>query len=89
MSVDPTTGTIFVSKSKLPGTYYLKVTGSLPDYVTNSFDVFTITVLLPIPINYPPLFSTSLSDTTVPLMTSSIYTFPSITDQNSGDSPNI
>ena len=78
MSVNPTTGTIFVSILKPAGTYQIKVTGSLPDYVTTKSEIFTITVTPP--INYPPLFSSPLTDITVPLMTSASYVFPSITD---------
>ena len=66
MSVDPTTGAIFVSKNKPEGTYEVKITGMLHDYVTTTSVVHFITILPP--INYPPLFSTSLSNVTVPLM---------------------
>jgi len=31
MDVNPTSGTIFVSSAKLPGTYKIKVKGVLPD----------------------------------------------------------
>jgi hypothetical protein len=42
MSVDSTTGSIFVSKLKPNGTYYVKVVGTLTDFVTKSSSVFTI-----------------------------------------------
>lgn len=78
MSVNPTTGAIFVSILKPVGTYSIKVTGILPDYVTTTTAIFTI-IVTPA-INYPPLFSSNLTNVTVPLKTSQSYVFPSITD---------
>ena len=34
--MDSKTGSIFVSKSKPPGTYYVKIIGNLPDNSTDS-----------------------------------------------------
>ena len=51
MSVDSSTGTIFVSKSKPAGTYTVKVIGTLPDLESSNSAVFTITI-----INTAPVF---------------------------------
>jgi hypothetical protein len=51
MSVDSSTGTIFVSKSKPAGTYTVKVIGTLPDQVSSNSAVFNITI-----INTAPVF---------------------------------
>ena len=78
MSVDSTTGSIFVSKSKPAGTYTVKVIGTLPDLVTTTSAIFTIIV------NTAPVFSSALSNVTVPLMKSVNYPFPSIIDPDPG-----
>jgi hypothetical protein len=44
LSVNPFTGTICVSDKKLPGTYKIKVIGTLPDLVTTYSADFTIII---------------------------------------------
>jgi hypothetical protein len=74
MSVDSATGSIIVSKSKPAGTYTIKVIGTLPDLVTTTSAIFTIKV------NTVPVFSSALANVKAPLMSSTNYPFPSITD---------
>jgi len=83
MSVDSATGSIFVSKSKPAGTYTVKVIGTLPDLVTTSSAIFTIK------INTVPVFSSTLTNVTAPLMTSTNYSFPSITDPDVGATTSV
>jgi hypothetical protein len=54
LSVNPSTGTIFVSDKKLPGTYKIKVIGTLPDLVTTYSAYFTINIT---ESNNPPYFT--------------------------------
>jgi hypothetical protein len=49
MSVNPTTGNIFVSIKKPAGTYNIKVTGILTDYVTTTSAILTIKITVPAP----------------------------------------
>jgi hypothetical protein len=42
MSVNPATGSIFVSMSKPIGNYIIKVIGTLPDLATLNSAIFTI-----------------------------------------------
>jgi hypothetical protein len=56
MSVDPATGTIFVSKLKPIGTYTIKVIGTLPDLATSTSAIFKINVVE----NTVPVFSSPL-----------------------------
>ena len=49
IGVDSSNGTIYVSKFKPPGTYQVKIIGTLPEYSTNSA-VFTIIVLNTAPV---------------------------------------
>ena len=70
--MNPADGKIFVSKSKLAGTYIIKVIGTLPDLVTTTYSIFTIVITAPA-VNTPPFFTTTLIDVTVPLKTSVIY----------------
>jgi hypothetical protein len=79
MTVDSTTGSIFVSKSKPVGTYTVKVIGNLPDLVTTTSAIFTIKIE-----NTAPVFSSALSNVTVPLMKSVNYPFPIIADLDPG-----
>lgn len=44
MSVDPSSGTIFVSNNKPIGSYSIKVIGTLPDLVSTTFATFTIII---------------------------------------------
>lgn len=44
MSINPTTGRIFVSKNKPIGTYTIKVIGTLPDLETKTSAIFQILV---------------------------------------------
>ena len=79
MSVNSVTGSIFFSKLKPVGTYTVKVIGTLPDLSKTSAD-FTINILP----NTVPVFSSSLTDITVALMTSTKYQFPTIYDPDPG-----
>jgi hypothetical protein len=45
MSVDSSTGIIFVSKLKPIGTYTIKVIGTLPDFATSTSAIFKINVV--------------------------------------------
>jgi hypothetical protein len=78
MKVDPANGTIFVSQSKAPGNYTIKVIGTLPDLVTKYSEIFTINV------NTVPVFSSPLNNVTAPLMVSTYYQLPSIIDPDLG-----
>jgi hypothetical protein len=82
MSVNSATGAIFVSTSKPGGTYNIKVIGTLPDLVTTTSAIFTIVIKEP--VNTVPVFSSSLIDKSAPLMQTTIYNFPSITDPDIG-----
>jgi hypothetical protein len=84
MSVDPDSGKITVSKSNPPGTYTIKIIGTLPD-LTSTVQIFTITIGK----NSLPTFQTPLSNITVPLNDPKTYTFPQIIDQNVGDITSI
>jgi hypothetical protein len=53
LSVNQSTGTIFVSDKKLPGTYNIKVIGTLPDLITTYSANFTIIITA----SDPPYFS--------------------------------
>jgi hypothetical protein len=55
VGVNQTTGSIFVSNSKPPGSYQVKIVGNLPDFTTYS-EIFTITVIY----NTPPKFLNSM-----------------------------
>ena len=83
IGVASTNGTIFVSKSKPRGTYEVKIVGTLPEYTTNSA-IFTIAIL-----NTAPVFKTSLSNVTVPLMSSYNYPLPEIFDPDVGDTATV
>ena len=84
IGVDPTTGTIFVSKSKPRGTYQVKIVGTLPEYTTSSA-IFTVAIL-----NTAPVFKTSLGVVPpVPLMSSYNYPLPEIFDPDAGDTPTV
>jgi hypothetical protein len=85
MSVNSATGAIFVSTLKPLGTYNIKVIGTLPDLVTTTSAIFTITIKG----NTIPVFSTPLTDITSPLMTSTTYKFPSITDPDIGATTSV
>jgi hypothetical protein len=61
------------------------VIGTLPDLVTTTSAIFTIKI----EANTVPVFSSPLTDITVPLMTSTIYEFPSITDPDIGATTSI
>lgn len=62
MTVNSTTGSIFVSLLKPIGTYLIKLVGTLPDLFTKTSAVITIIVK----VNTAPVFSNNpLSDTTV------------------------
>ena len=52
ISVDSTSGSIFVSQFKPVGTYKVKVKGVLPDQITSTFAIFTIIIS----DNSPPVF---------------------------------
>jgi hypothetical protein len=78
MSVDSTSGAIFVSSLKPNGTYFVKVIGTLPDLFSTYSEIFTINM------NTVPVFSNSLTDVIVPLMQSVNYPFPSIIDPDYG-----
>ena len=53
--------------------------GTLPDLVTTNSAIFTIKIE-----NTAPVFSSALSNVTVPLMKSVNYPFPSIKDPDPG-----
>jgi len=53
MDVNSTAGTIFVSSTKLPGTYTIKVKGILPDLVSSTSEIFTILIKEK---NMPPIY---------------------------------
>jgi hypothetical protein len=80
ISVNSATGAIFVSASKPAGTYNIKVIGTLPDLVTTTSAIFTVTIKA----NTVPVFSSPLIDKSDPLMQTTIYNFPSITDPDIG-----
>jgi hypothetical protein len=42
ISIDASTGDIIVSKSKIVGTYKVKVIGTLPDLATSTYEIFEI-----------------------------------------------
>ena len=54
--------------------------GTLPDLVTTTSAIFTIKI----EANTVPVFSSSLTDITVALMTSTKYQFPTIYDPDPG-----
>ena len=83
IGVDSATGAIFVSKSKPRGSYEVKIVGTLPEYTTSSA-IFTIAIQ-----NTAPVFKTSLSNVTVPLMSSYNYRLPEILDPDVGDIPTV
>ncbi len=83
IGVDSATGTIFVSKSKPRGSYEVKIVGTLPEYTSGSA-IFSIEIL-----NTAPVFKTSLSNVTVPLMSSLNYPLPEILDPDVGDTPSV
>jgi hypothetical protein len=68
---------------KPAGTYTIKVIGTLPNQVTTTSATFTIRV------NTVPVFSSALADVTAPLMTSTNYPFPSITDPDNGATTSV
>ena len=72
-----------MSKSKPRGSYEVKIVGTLPEYTTSSA-IFTIAIL-----NTAPVFKTSLSNATVPLMSSYNYPLPEIHDPDVGDTPTV
>ena len=54
MSVNSTTGSIFVSKSNPAGTYTVAVIGTLPDLATKHSEIFTINIIAN---SEPPYFT--------------------------------
>jgi hypothetical protein len=80
MSINPTTGTIFVSMYKPIGIYSIKVIGTLPDLVTTTSAIFKIHVKL----NSVPIFASPLANVKVPLLTFYTYIFPKIIDPDDG-----
>jgi hypothetical protein len=56
ISVDYTTGAITISTTKAPGTYSVKVIGTLPDLVTTKNEIFSITIGGGGPANSAPSF---------------------------------
>jgi hypothetical protein len=87
ISIDSSSGTITVSLAKPPGTYNIKIIGTLPDLSTTAFDTFSITITAP--SNSPPYFKIALSDLSVALMSKATYTFPPINDPDVGDTVSI
>jgi hypothetical protein len=87
MSVNSTTGAILVSSLKPAGTYNVKVIGtlSLPELTTSTSANFTIIIKA----NTVPIFSSPLTDMTAPLMKSTNYPFPSITDPDPGATTSV
>ena len=73
-SVDHITGTIKVSSEKQPGTYYVRIVGSLPSRNISKSIVVTIR------INNPPYFEEKLRDLEVPLMGTVNYKLPAMKD---------
>jgi hypothetical protein len=61
MTVNSTTGSIFVSKLKPIGAYLIKVVGTLPDLFTKTSAIITININT----NIAPVFSSSLTDISV------------------------
>ena len=59
--------------------------GTLPDLVTTTSAIFTIEI----EANTVPVFSSDLSNVIAPLMTSTIYQFPSITDPDTGATTSV
>lgn len=79
MSVDPTSGSIWVSLLKPFDIYTIKVVGTLPDNVSKTSASFIIEVKENI-LNTKPVFSSPLNNAQVPLMKLYTYKFPSIID---------
>jgi hypothetical protein len=57
ITCDLSTGAIKVNTNKSPGTYEIKIIGSLPDLTTTRTNIFTITITK---LNKPPIFITEL-----------------------------
>ncbi len=85
ISVNSVTGDIFVSSSKPVGTYIIKVVGTLPNLVTTTSEIFTITIKA----NNVPVFSSPLPNVIVPLFSSTNYKFPLIIDADIGSTTSI
>ena len=83
VSINPSSGQITVALAKPAGTYNIKIIGTLPDLTTTTFELFTLTILPP--TNQPPAFVSPLTDITVPLMSTASYSFPALTDPDTGD----
>ena len=77
ISIDSTYGDITVDGAKPDGTYLIKVVGTLPDFKTTAFYVFTINIGSP---NIPPYFETIIEDKEAPLKRNTSLVFPPVID---------
>jgi hypothetical protein len=85
IKVEPSSPTIVVDQPKAPGTYFVKVVGTLPDLITTTFHIFTINIGYPGP-NYAPYFTSyTFPDIILPLKQTYTYPLPPGTDPDSGD----
>ncbi len=85
IKVEPASPTIVVDQPKAPGTYFVKVVGTLPDLTTTTFEIFTINIGYS-GGNFAPYFTSyTFPDKSVPLKQTYTYPFPPGTDPNSGD----
>ena len=87
IGVNPTTGSISVSKNKPVGNYTIKVIGTLPDLVTTFSATFTININAT--FKYIPVFSSPLNNVNVLLMKLHTYKFPSIIDPSIGGNSSV
>ena len=85
ISVDASTGDINVSKSKIVGTYKVKVIATLPDLATSTYEIFEIKIMP----NNPPSFKTALDNIKKPFDSVYSFKFPELTDLDSNDAGSL